>query len=110
MKPRINTSSVAHRSGHFLPFLMFARFSSSTPICNVFCSEVAVLAAKWHSVRRCFVLALEKTATILGETEHFVASSLPKDGRFEGRLIVNGKEKNCTVQFNASMGFYPEVW
>jgi len=110
MKPRINTSSVAHRSGHFLPFLMLARFSSSTPICNVFCSEFAVFAAKGYSVRRCFVLALERTSSILGETEHFIASNLPKRGTFEGRLYVNEKEKNCTVQFNADMGFYPEVF
>ena len=91
-------------------FAMTACFSSSTPVCNVFCSELAVFSAKGNSVKRSFSLALAASARILGESEFFISSSLPKTETFEGFISINGQKKSCYVRFNANMGLYPEVF
>lgn len=88
---------------------MTSCFSTSDIFTNVFCSEIAILAAKGNSVKRCFSIALENAARILGEKEYELAAKLPKSGVFEGHISVNGVKTNCTVTFNALTGNYPEV-
>ena len=86
-----------------------SRFSSSNPICNVFCGELAIFATKGFGARLCWVLALQKTACIMGESEFAVRSQLPENETLEGFVSINGKQIPCKIKFDELNGAYPEV-
>ena len=90
-------------------FVMTALFSSSTPTCNVFCSELTVIALSGASVKDSFHQALERAAAVLGENPFQVASNLPMSGVFCGTVKVDGVEKQASVRFDADNRNYPTV-
>jgi hypothetical protein len=94
------------RQGFFFSLMLSSCFSSSTPTVNVYNSELAKLAVMGNNAKRCYHLAIEKAANILGVTEFEVYASLPTTGTFTGMVSINGKQKECAIHYSDT---YPAV-
>ena len=90
--------AAARRSG-FSFFAMLCTFDSSSPLVNVFNSQLATFAAKGNSVKRCWTLEISSTARILGEEEVDVFHGIPTTGEFMGELSVNGQKRPIKVSY-----------
>jgi len=74
----------------------------------VFNSELAILAAKGNSVKRCWTLALARASQVLGDDEFTVFNALPTSGIFYGELSINGQKKPVRVIYSEFS--FPKVY
>jgi len=65
-------------------------------IVNVFASELATAAMKGRSVKESYTVAVERAASILGETTEAIQAALPKEATL--KAIASGR--TCTVTFS----------
>jgi uncharacterized protein YfaS (alpha-2-macroglobulin family) len=65
-------------------------------IVNVFAAELATAAMKGRSVKESYTVAVERAASILGETAETVKAALPQEATF--KTIAVGR--TCTVTFS----------
>lgn len=79
--------------------MLTACFSSSYPVCNVFCSEFAIASEAGNSEKRSWSIALDKTSEIIGEPTYKIARSLPIAGSFNGFVSIDGIRKFKKVVF-----------